>query len=90
MAHCIALLAEPACCRPPLPPCCSTASQREYSSPNTLLALRGKAGGPPGRSLELKSLALNRVAPHLMAIGAGEGMHQAQACLGQCISCWPV
>jgi hypothetical protein len=55
--------------RPPLPSPRSTASQRDYSSPNALLALRGKA---PGRLLEVKALALNRVAPHQLAVGAGD------------------
>lgn len=47
---------------------CSTAGQREYSSPNTLLALRGKAG----RFMELKSLSLSRVRPFQLAVGAGD------------------
>ena len=55
------------CCCPSLPR--STATQRDYSSPNVLLVLPSKA---PGRHLEVKSIALNKVAPHQLAVGAGD------------------
>lgn len=48
-------------------PCRSTAAQRDYSSPNVLLEVRGK-----GRHVELKSMAINRVRPHQLAVGAGD------------------
>jgi hypothetical protein len=48
-------------------PACSTAQQRDFDSPNLLLAVRAK-----GRYSELKSLDVNPANPNLLGVAAAD------------------